>query len=215
MARLIKYIKLCKSLTFFYYYVKIIGLCPFSIDRNGILKYSHSGVLYSTGLSFIYSIIFIQGMIERSEIVIPNQTIMYKISEELVVILQCTMVIVSWLVFAFRQRKLQKIVNDIKNTNDIAKELKMLNDYTRIIRIFVYYILFLNICFFTLFTLTMVLYNTFPNFNVTLWTLFNFPHIVFHNVLGIFVIAMQIMQWRFHRLNLQLRNLPVRNFEFR
>lgn len=208
MTSLIKIEKLSLSCILFYYYAKLIGLCPFALDRNGILKSSRCGILYSIVLSLLYLIIFIRGMVEKSKVVIPNDTIMSKICDGLVVILQFSMIELSWGFFGLRQRRIQQIFEEFKTTTEIAKELGIFKDSCKIVKPF--YIISLNFCYFILFSSTLEIYEGFPSYNVKIWGPFFVPHVVFHNVLALFVIAMHIMHWGFQRLNLQLRNLPVR-----
>ena len=206
----------CSSLLILIYYCeKTIGLCPIVLDNEGFFKTSHFGVFYSILLCLIYVFFFCRAIVDRAETYFPMETVLSVITNGLVVSLQFAMIIVSWIIFAFRQKKLISIMQNFEKTGQIARKLGIHDDSWESMRTLFIRLIFINAFYCILFIFESVLCTCFPNFDWTIWVPHNFPHIVIHNVLVLFMTALQILKRRFHQLNVQLRNLPLISFQRR
>ena len=197
-----------------YFYEKGIGLCPLVLDEERLFKTSHYGFFYSITLSLTYTFFFFRVLIHRAQMIYPEETLILITANVLLICMQYVMVITSWMNFALRQKKIITIIKKFKKLGEIARKSGIQDDKwesdlrTLIIRVFL-----VNACYCTYFTCEHFFFTLIPNFNWTIWVPYSFPHIVIHNVLILFITALQVLKKTFHRLNIELRNLPLNVFK--
>lgn len=203
--------KLSLSLAFLYYYGKLIGLFPLVMEPNGSLKYSQAGIIYSILNCCIHIVAFFRLIIHRAHIKFPMETFISVIANSLSVTLNFSITLLSWIIFAFRQRELLIIINEFMRTNLIARQLGIHDNQWEIVSIINRHLIIINISYIGILIFDNVIYSTFTDFDWMLWIPYNLPQIIVHNLIILFVTLLQVLQRKFHRLNKKLRYLSLRD----
>lgn len=187
-----------------YFYEKTIGLCPFIIDENGFFIHSNLGTIYSLILCILYCVFYVRALIDRSVTIFPMETIIAAIVATFIDGMQFIIVIIAWLIFAFRQKRVLFIFENFKRTEKIARKIGIKNEGQMIIKMLCIRISFVNIIFGGLFFSKIALSSISPIFKWMIWIPFEFPHIIIHNWFTLFITALDILELRFHKLNVNL-----------
>ncbi|XP_058797748.1 uncharacterized protein LOC131667979 [Phymastichus coffea] len=201
-----------------YYYEKILGLCPFIIDKKTV-KISFLGIIYNIILSCLYTICFIVIIDCRFELRLPRETTLTITMDALGLLFQYCTVVCSWLTVIFRSDKLKIIFSKFEKTEELARTLniniyqnkfKKLRNIT--IRLAVINALYLAIFLTDHYTLS--LYKKFQE-QASAWVWYNVPKIVLYNVGAIFLELMLLIEENFRALNkLLVRSFSSKSEEF-
>ena len=197
-----------------YYYGKLIGLFPLSLNKvKGKFRTSYLGNLYAILLCISYSVIFYQFFIIRLKNTSPIESIISAVWDRITHFYDFSVIIVSWLTFGLRQKKLKSIIDDIEKTNKIAQKLGIENDMREIVTSIGIQALFINILCYghSIFNLIILSMIDIPLFHQTFWILNVLVRVVIHNMLFLFISALQIVEKRFRRLNHRLSYLKIHN----
>lgn len=212
---------------FLYYFAKIIGLCPLTLDEHW--KCSPISIFYSILLSLLFFLLFLNAIFLRSKYLSSNEPQVSFIVDLFVFLLQFLTAISCWLLFALRQKKLLNIINSLENINKVAVKFGVLKvnetinkkineeinkkiNTTVIDNNIVHYVLIVNIYDFSIHLFNQLMYSKFSSYNI-LWPWFDLIYILGTNVFLYFVIFLYSLQRRFYFLNVQLGKL-MRNNQF-
>ncbi|XP_043473983.1 putative gustatory receptor 28b [Leptopilina heterotoma] len=190
-------------------YEKLIGLCPVVLGKNGYLIISNTGAIYSLILCIVYSIFYARALINRSETVFPMETFIAATVATYVDGMQFIIVIIAWLIFAFRQRRIIFIFENFEKADRIARKLGIKDENQSNIKMLCTRIICVNIIFGGLFFSKIAFSSISPIFKWIIWVPFEFPHIVIHNLFTLFITALDILERQFHKLNSNLTKLTV------
>lgn len=192
-----------------FYYEKLIGLCPVEFGKNGHLIISNTGTIYSLILCILYTICYARALINRSETLFPMETFIAATVATYIDGMQFIIVIVTWLIFAFRQRRIIFIFENFGKADKIAGKLGIKDENQSNVKMLCSRIICVNIIFGGLFLSKIAFSSISPIFNWTIWVPFEFLHIVIHNLFTLFITALDILERQFHKLNNSLRKLTV------
>lgn len=188
-----------------YYYEKILGLCPLKINQK-LFSITNISILYTIILCTIYSLIFYQNIIYRFRMTYGIENFISAIWDRILQILQYILIIITWLNFGLRQKKIKSIVNNFNKTREIAENLGIRNDNFEIIQIIINYTLIINFLYFFLFSVHLNLNITFSSDREKIFALLNsLFRIVYHNMFFLFISALHILYQRFRQLNICIK----------
>ncbi|XP_043477377.1 uncharacterized protein LOC122508221 [Leptopilina heterotoma] len=204
MVKILYEEKLYSSVTFLYYYAKIIGLCP--LNLNGKLKLQTSSLyrLYAIFLSISYIFLFIWSIRLKYTIIFSHKQIIEAtdLVDIFVHISQLIATIFIWLTFAFRQKRLKNIVKSLQTTMKFCQQLKISSSSLKIMGIIQIWSYFVFFYFTTVFIVDQTFHcKIFSLYNLILWGLYRYPHIVIHHVYFLFISVLQIIELKFLHLN--------------
>ncbi|XP_043477309.1 uncharacterized protein LOC122508193 isoform X3 [Leptopilina heterotoma] len=190
---------------FLYYFEKIFGLCPLNFNEK-TYYISNTSVLYTILLCTVYSFFFYKNIIIRLNMIYGIENSVSAVWDRILQILQYIVIIVTWINFGFRQKKIKKIVKHFHRTSEIAENLGIRNDNTEICRIITNYTLIINFLYFSLFSLQLHLNIMFPSDREKFYSGINsFFRIIYHNMFFLFVSALHIIYRRFRQLNIHVK----------
>ncbi|OXU32030.1 hypothetical protein TSAR_004328 [Trichomalopsis sarcophagae] len=86
-----------------YYFIKILGLCPFTREKGRFVKVSHVGMSYNILITILYSRAFIKAIQNRHSIRLSQETPLAVIIDSFTHVLSYSTIVSSWLICAFRQ----------------------------------------------------------------------------------------------------------------
>ena len=196
-------------MNFIYYYGKILGLCPLTLDHENEFKFSYSCIIYAVVISIVYSLIFYWAMEMKYKTFLPGQTLAAVVVDGNVHILQLCTMIFSWLIFAFRQKKLQKIIKNIKRTGEMENKLGLLDEKEEIVQTLVIRTLLVTSYFGVTCLIDQIFYSRMKMYNPLIWIPYRLSHVVIHYIFLLFITALNIIQQRFSRLNFAFKKLSI------
>lgn len=192
---------------FIFYFGKIIGLCPLSLKENKSEKFhlSKFGIFYTIFLCTLLSIFFYINISYRFKVMFSIESIVSAFWDRFLQVLQYTAIIVTWLNFGFRQKKLTNIIHDFERTCEIARNLGIESDNYLIVRLITWNSLFISILYLFLWNIELYINSLSSGTNLTLWAINSIFRILYHNVLFLFITILHIIYRRFRRLNIHLK----------
>ena len=201
------------TITFLYYYGKVMGMFPLTLNHEQEFKRSYKSIIYAIVISMLYILLFYCTLLIDYNADAVNQEIFVAfIVEGFINILQVSAIVLSWLIFAFRQKKIQTIIKNIQKNGEIGRKLGLPDDNAEIVQTVAIRAIFVNV-YFTVALLIEQVCTAKLILNTTLLFIpYKVGQIVIWNVFFLFITALQIMQRRFFRLNVALRKLLLNNF---
>ncbi|NP_001177440.1 gustatory receptor 14 [Nasonia vitripennis] len=106
-----------------YYFVKILGLCPFTRKKGRFVKVSHVGMSYNVLITILYSRAFVKAIQNRHSIRLSQETPLAVIIDTFTHVLSYSTIVSSWLVCAFRQKIFIKVFQSFKNVENLENDL--------------------------------------------------------------------------------------------
>ena len=198
------------TLIFLYYYGKIMGLCPLSLDHEQKFKSSYGSIIYATVISITYTFIFAWAMvIKYNKALDTDDTFVTALVDGFMHILQHGTTVLSWLIFAYRQRKLLTIIEDIQRTSKVGKKLNLFYDHKEIVQTLAVRAIFVTIYFSVIFIVDQTIYSHFATYKLIIWVPYRLGNVVIHYTLFLFVTILQDIEKRFSRLNVAVRKLTL------
>ena len=195
-----------------YNFRKVIGLwSPLSYkDKNN--SFSNFRLFYSIALSIMYSVLFYRIIIERLNITFPKETLTAIVADGLIDIFHFCMVLTSWLIFAFRQKKVLKIFDIIEKTELNGRVLGITDHYEEMLKTLSNRTLFVICVFLGKLILQEPLAIRIGQGNLLTWFIFKMAHIVNHIVVLTFITNLEIVRLKFYHMNSRLRHLSGFSF---
>ncbi|XP_014236011.1 uncharacterized protein LOC106658524 [Trichogramma pretiosum] len=108
-----------------YYYLKIFGLCPFSLTAEGRPHFSLFGLFINCSLAFIFVSIYVIAYSERFLLVLPKETIVGVVVDVISTIFRVLTIFWAILKIGFEQRFLLEIYSDYKMVEFCLKKVTM------------------------------------------------------------------------------------------
>ncbi|THK32952.1 gustatory receptor 8CTE, partial [Diachasma alloeum] len=189
-------------------FLKLIGMCPFTLDKIDIIRRSKTASLYSTILIVGYTLCYCRVVVSRISIMLPRETNMLVVMDFIGLGLDYWVIMVVWFYALVYQNELRCILKHFITTKREVVLLGMTecyDDFTMNLRIFV---ISLNLFFFVLYVVDHALLYHIKEFEFGVWLPFNLPRCVSINMVGIYLYALKTIQTRFQFINLRIENFP-------
>ncbi|NP_001177437.1 gustatory receptor 11 [Nasonia vitripennis] len=188
-----------------FYFMKLIGVCPFVLDKKEILKSSTSGKMYNLLLivSYIYSYVIVIKC--RRNLHYSEETQLGIIIDMIGITLKYSAVIVCWYTLAVHQTQVKSIIQHLKvianNQTMLASKCrreKINNEF----KTFRYGLIVINILGLTILTQNNFINNYYKNCTTDFtFTLFDIFQIVIYNVIFIFLRIVLYTQENYRIIN--------------
>ena len=160
----------------------------------------------------MYSILFYWVIIERIKLTFPKETLISIMASGSVDVYHFCTVITSWLIYAFRQKQVQKIFYLIEKSDLNGQLLGIADNCEKILTTLNIRTVFVVCFFFVLITMEQALRIRIALGNPFIWLLFKMVHIVIHIIVLIFVTNLELVRLKYYRINIWLRHLPALNY---
>lgn len=106
---------------YIYYFLKVIGICPFKLDSKNCLKFSVLGATYIITLIIIYTYAFTKALKHRSELITYTETPLAVILDTFSIIFEYLTIVISWLIFVSRSKTLLKLFDFFEKLRTLEK----------------------------------------------------------------------------------------------
>ncbi|XP_063977342.1 uncharacterized protein LOC135162621 [Diachasmimorpha longicaudata] len=189
-------------------FLKLIGMCPFTLDKIDIIRRSKTATLYSIILLTFYTLCYYRAVVSRISIMLPRETNMLVVMDFIALGLDYWVIMVVWFYAIVYQNELRCILKYFITTKHEVVLLGMTecyDDFSINLHIFV---ISLNLLFFILYIIDHALLYNVEVFEFDVWLPFNIPRCVSINMVGIFFYALKTIQMRFKFINLTIKHFP-------
>lgn len=188
-----------------YYYGKIFGFCPYSLNNEEFIEFSYPGAVYNIILAIGYTYSFCLVISNRLNLLLPRETALTILMDIFALTFQYLIVIISLLIFTFFQKRLIDIFRDFSKIDRFFRILKILiltDDSKKVKKIGMKFF-YLNLLYYILITmdhLSLLYYKKFRE-QATNWLLFTIPKVVIYNVYMLFLELVIYLNDSFKALN--------------
>ena len=197
---------------FIFYYLKIVGLCPFSIGKEDNVKFSYSGLFINLSYACVYLFFALKVYVNRFSLVLPQETIIAVIVYLIAHSFQALTILNCLLTIGFRQKILIKFFEELKRIDiQIAtirrKKSKKRNFISSIIIVGVA-ITVIDTVYFIICSVEHLRFlgnDSFSKLEVVFWVIFQNTYVVLFNSIIVFLETMIIIRDYLLELNLSLR----------
>lgn len=188
-------------------YWKILGLCPFNIAEDGVIRFSYAGTIYGLILAVMYSYYYLLAITTQMTFVLPRKTPITVISNFSGLTVEYACLVLVWLYLGHRRGRLQRMLTRLKNINESFADHGMRTDDTKFLRNVKIHTTILNIVWYLVCAIAYQLFLHFEPFKLSVWMPIMIPRGVNHNVVLIFVSALRLIKKRFSLLNERIGRL--------
>lgn len=198
--------KNCSILLVMYYYEKILGLCPFTLNNGNVFQPSKIGKTYSVILSILYAACCFATIFYRFNIRFPDENQLKVLIDIFGIIFKSSAVIALWLSPVFFQKKLQIIFDRLgfvsKNEESLF-ERETNNAPRHACKKIKRYFIMVNLLFYILVLAENFLRREYKVFlsQANFWIAYNVPHAVIYNALFVFIEVMAFLRKKFKNMN--------------
>lgn len=191
-----------------FYYWKILGMCPFSIDKTEMIRRSPFGTVHTSVLIIGLTILYRRAAIKRWAFALPRETNMTIITDFIGLGLEYIVITVTWLYAIMNQNKLRIILKAFQSTKNNAVRLGMAEYYDDVSINLSIYVFAINFMYFVVYTCEHAVEYNAPEFDMTLWLAFNIQRCISLNMVAVFVYSMKTVKAKFKFINLKIQDFP-------
>ena len=207
--------KIEKSLflnTCMYYFMKFLGLCPFTFDKKILIKFSYFGMFYNISIIVLYSWFFSIAITLRYKIILFEETPLAVIIDSISCIFVYSTIVSSWLTFIFRYKTLQKIFDGFKTAEDLENKLHISqpkNKIKKALKITRKHIIIVDTLVFVFMSSAVIVVSFCQDMQrqSTFWFIYNIITNVFFNVAVLLCEIMILLRKHYRMLNKKILSL--------
>ncbi|XP_063990267.1 uncharacterized protein LOC135169310 [Diachasmimorpha longicaudata] len=179
---------------FLYYYLKILGLCPFQLCNNNILVRCTVSTAYTCALSGLYIIIFIFMTKYRFGVIFSFETPMFVIANTLVVVLEFFAVMSVWMNGIFLQHVLREIIRNFRRISNSLRRFGCRDNHNLNIRRMSCVVLVVHGVYMTMIISDMFIHPSIGNVNWIVRIIFDVVRKLSHIFTALFICALWILK---------------------
>lgn len=185
----------------FYYYFKLLGLCPFVLIDNEISRVSVNGIVYTCMLCIISTNFYCRMAYGRLVFAVPGETPTAVIADFIGLWFEFLCVMSVWLWLAYSYNQLREIINLLQGNKYILKEFGITDDLNKIYDLFKNYIIIANFASYCFFIFDHIVLFIYAEFDLAVIMPFDFLRILGHNVIMFYSVSLSIVRKRYNSIN--------------
>ena len=192
-----------------YVYWKILGLCPFVVNDFGLIEFSYGGLTYAIILTVCYTVFYVRAVASRTAFALSRESPMSIIADFSGLSIEFALIVLTWLCFGFRQKRMKRIILLFKKSNEQYEALGIRRDLTKkFLNHVKIHALIINAVWYFLYTIDHLLLFSCKEFHLSVWLPFNILRVVSRNIVVMYIYTMKAIEKKFYLLNKKIQELP-------